>query len=118
MKNSKLCTPDINTEREVIMKKFFVFAVAVCFVFSLTGLAMAVGKGKKIEYDEKTTGKVVFDGNTHAASKCKDCHPTPFKMKKGAKLTMADMKAGKSCGTCHDGKKAFGVKECAKCHKK
>lgn len=102
------------------MKKFFVFAVAVCFVFSLTGLAMAVSKEKKIEYDEKTTGKVVFDGKAHADAglKCKDCHPTLFKMKKGDKLTKADMKAGKSCGACHDGKKAFGLTECAKCHKK
>jgi len=100
------------------MKKFFVFAVAVCFVFSLTGLAMAVGKGKKVEYDEKTTGKVVFDGTTHAGFTCKDCHPALFKMKKGDKLAKADMKAGKSCGACHDSKKAFGLKDCAKCHKK
>lgn len=100
------------------MKKFLVFAVAVCFVFSLTGLAMAVGKGKKVEYDEKTTGKVVFDGTTHAKITCKECHPALFKMKKGGKLSKADMKAGKSCGACHNGKKAFGLTECAKCHKK
>ncbi len=118
MNSLKLCAPNINTGREVIMKKFFVFAVAVCFVFSLTGLAMAVTKGKKVEYDEKTTGKVVFDGTTHASLKCKDCHPALFKMKKGDKLTMADMKAGKSCGACHDGKKTFSMKDCTKCHKK
>lgn len=100
------------------MKKFFVFVVAVCFVFSLAGFAMAVGPGKKIEYDEKTTGKVTFDGKVHAASKCKDCHPELFKMKKSDKLSKADMKAGKSCGACHDGKKAFDMKECTKCHKK
>lgn len=101
------------------MKRFFVFAVAVCFVFSMTGLALAQGSGKTVEYDEKTTGKVVFDGKSHADAglKCKDCHPAPFKMKK-SEHKMADMKAGKSCGACHDGKKAFDVKECAKCHKK
>lgn len=102
------------------MKKFLVFAVIVGFVFSLTGLSLAVGTGKKVEYDGGGSGKVVFDGKAHAdkGSKCKDCHPAPFKMKKEMKITMADMKAGKNCGSCHDGKKAFGATDCAKCHKK
>ena len=101
------------------MKRFFIFVVVACFFFSIAGLAMAQGSGKKVEYDEKTTGKVVFDGKTHADAglKCNDCHTKIFKMKK-SELKMADMKAGKSCGTCHDGKKAFNVTECAKCHKK
>ncbi len=103
------------------MKRLFVFAVAVCFIFTFAGLAGAVAPGKKVEYDEKTTGKVVFDGKSHATAgtKCAACHTSPklFGMKK-SKLNMADMKAGKSCGACHDGKKAFGVAECAKCHKK
>ena len=103
------------------MKKFFAAVVGVTFVLGLVGGAMAVGPGKKVEFEEKTTGNVTFDGKKHADAglKCKDCHPALFKMKKGGdKMTMADMKAGKSCGTCHDGKKAFAVSECAKCHKK
>ncbi len=103
------------------MKKFFIMVVAACFVLSLAGGALAVGTGKKVEWDEKTTGKVVFDGKSHADAKlkCADCHTKPklFPMKKGAHK-MDDMKAGKSCGACHDGKKAFAVSECAKCHKK
>jgi c(7)-type cytochrome triheme protein len=43
-------------------------------------------------------------------------------MKKGAdKMTMADMNAGKFCGECHNGTKAFKTDDpanCAKCHKK
>jgi c(7)-type cytochrome triheme protein len=43
-------------------------------------------------------------------------------MKKGGDvMTMKDMEAGKFCGACHNGTKAFGVKDaasCAKCHKK
>jgi c(7)-type cytochrome triheme protein len=102
-----------------MMKKFIVFAVAVCFVFSLTGLAMASPAGKKVEYGDQKIGAVVFDGKSHAkTAKCKDCHPAPWKMKKGEKMTMAEMKAGKGCGACHDGKKTFGISECAKCHKK
>jgi c(7)-type cytochrome triheme protein len=103
------------------MKRFFALAVAVCFVFTFAGLASAVGTGKKLEYEEKTKGTVVFDGKTHADAglKCAGCHSQPkiFAMKKGS-LTMAEMKAGKSCGTCHNGQKAFDVAECAKCHKK
>lgn len=103
------------------MKRVFSIVVAACFLFSVAGLVMAQGPGKKVEYDEKTNGKVVFDGKSHADAglKCADCHTKPklFGMKKSA-LKMADMNAGKSCGACHDGKKAFGVKECAKCHKK
>jgi c(7)-type cytochrome triheme protein len=100
------------------MKKLLVLMVAVYFVFILAGLAMAVATGKKVEYCNNKKGKVVFNGTTHAKAKCKECHPTPFKTKKGDKITMTDMKAGKNCGVCHNGKKAFGVKDCTKCHKK
>ena len=107
------------------MKRFFIVLVAACFVFALAGGAMAVGPGKKVEWDEKTQGKVVFDGKAHkdAGLNCADCHTKPklFAMKK-SEHKMADMQAGKFCGACHDGKKSFSVKadakECDKCHKK
>jgi c(7)-type cytochrome triheme protein len=103
------------------MKKVFVIVIAACFLVGIAGGAMAVGTGKKVEFDEKTNGKVIFDGKAHtdAGAKCADCHSKPrlFEMKK-VSLKMDDMKAGKSCGACHDGKKAFSVSECAKCHKK
>ncbi len=103
------------------MKRLLIVAVAAFFLVGLAGGVFAVGKDKKVEFDEKTTGKVIFDGKSHADAqlKCVDCHSKPklFEMKK-LPLIMADMKAGKSCGSCHDGKKAFGVTECAKCHKK
>lgn len=48
---------------------------------------------------------------------CKDCHPGIFLMKKGAsKLTMEEMYKGNSCGSCHDGKKAFASTACVRCH--
>ena len=71
-------------------------------------------------------GAVSFSHQKHADAKitnCMDCHaPGKFAMKKNASadLTMEAMNAGKACGTCHEGKKAFSVKEataCAKCHK-
>ena len=103
------------------MKRFIVFVTAACFLFSMANFAFAVGSGKKVEFDEKNNGKVIFDGKVHAdkALKCADCHSKTklFEMKK-ISLKMDDMKAGKSCGACHDGRKAFNVSECAKCHKK
>jgi c(7)-type cytochrome triheme protein len=77
------------------------------------------------EFAGGAEGKVVFSHEKHGAKnpKCTDCHVKVFKMTKGQRSApkMADMEKGQSCGTCHDGKTAFSVKEkgdCAKCHKK
>ncbi len=87
--------------------------------------ADAVPPGKTVEFTPKDAGKVIFDGAVHAEKglKCADCHKSGlFKMKKGADvITMKDMQEGKFCGACHNGSKAFSVKDsanCAKCHKK
>ena len=99
------------------MKKLFILVIAVSVVFMLVASAFAVGPGKTVEFEKG--GKVIFDGTVHKAAKCNECHPAVFKMKKGGDMmTMKDMEAGKYCGTCHNGTKAFAVKECAKCHKK
>jgi c(7)-type cytochrome triheme protein len=69
-------------------------------------------------------GKVTFDGKVHADKglKCLDCHSKIFKMKKGStEMKMADIHAGKFCGECHNGTKAFETNKpenCVKCHKK
>lgn len=95
-------------------------AIAVAFI----GSAMAVPPGKTVEYAGGGAGKVVFDGKIHADKglKCNDCHTKIFQMKKGAaKITMAEINAGKQCGECHNGTKAFKASDaanCAKCHKK
>jgi c(7)-type cytochrome triheme protein len=109
---------------ETEMKKLIVLALVVVVSFVMAVSAYAVPASKTVEFDGKGAGKVVFDGKIHASkgAKCKDCHKGLFKMKKGtAVLTMKDMEAGKTCGSCHNGTKAFGVKDkasCAKCHKK
>ena len=67
-------------------------------------------------------GNITFSHHLHVTDKgfnCEKCHPAPFTMKKGADaITMADINAGKSCGTCHDGKTAFAASECGRCHVK
>ena len=87
------------------------------------GSAIAAMPGKTVEYAGGPLGKVTFDGKVHAGKglKCTECHTKIFQMKKQAKIKMADMNAGKNCGTCHNGEKAFkssDPKNCSKCHKK
>jgi c(7)-type cytochrome triheme protein len=101
------------------MKKVLLVVLSIAVLLLLSVSAFAVGPGKKVEFDGKGAGKVVFEGAKHSSAKCAECHPGVFKMKKGAAvMTMKDMEAGKSCGVCHNGTKAFSAKECAKCHKK
>lgn len=98
-----------------------ILVVTIAFV----GGAMATPPGKTVEYEDTWAGKVIFDGTTHGPDKgmkCPDCHPTLFPMKKAPKGTynMDDMVAGKNCGACHNGTKAFSSKtfaDCGKCHK-
>jgi len=84
---------------------------------------MAVPDGKSLEWDSPM-GKVTFDGKVHADKgvKCNECHVKIFKMKKGtAKMKMADINAGKFCGECHNGGRAFKTDDqanCVRCHKK
>lgn len=68
-------------------------------------------------------GDVVFSHATHVNGMklaCNECHDKLFiNSRQHKKVTMKEMKNGKSCGLCHNGKQAFPVKNnCAKCHKK
>ena len=101
--------------------------IVICTLCVLAfGLAYAQKKvgGGDIQFEAKgSSGPVTFRHEFHATTqklKCTDCHTKIFKMKKDAKMTKADHVAGKFCGACHDGKKAFSWAtegDCAKCHK-
>ncbi|MEQ1918125.1 MAG: c(7)-type cytochrome triheme domain-containing protein [Elusimicrobiota bacterium] len=96
--------------------------------------AEAKGEAKEtpevINFDKAKLGNVAFPHKKHVEmmeGKCDACHSEKeplFAQKKSEALKMADMKAGKSCGFCHDGKKKQGDKvifastACMKCHKK
>jgi c(7)-type cytochrome triheme protein len=98
--------------------------LALLLTLACVSNVFAVGAGKTVEFEPKGAAKVIFDGKTHAdaGAKCTDCHTKIFQMKKGTtKITMADMNAGKNCGVCHNGEKAFKSSDpanCSKCHKK
>jgi c(7)-type cytochrome triheme protein len=96
-------------------------ACAQCHSFSAKGAA--AGPPAITFPSAGSPGPVTFTHASHLArgAKCTDCHPGLFKMQKGgATLTMETMAAGKACGACHNGKKAFEVMDgdkCATCHK-
>jgi c(7)-type cytochrome triheme protein len=66
---------------------------------------------------------VRFSHETHvplADSKCTGCHPWPYPMlTRGPAPKHADMNKGGTCGMCHDGRAAFGIRDssaCLTCH--
>ncbi len=92
-------------------------------LLAVTTLSYAI-ELKDIQYNTKDAGKVVFSHKTHLQKKtrtsanfsCRNCHEAG-KVQKGQHYTMADMEKGKSCGTCHNGTKAFALARCTQCHK-
>lgn len=105
--------------------------LAVIGVLAAVGVAVAAGMPLPPDFAfaksaKNALGAVTFSHQKHADAKitnCMDCHaPGKFQMKKGGTpdLTMDAMNAGKACGACHNGQKAFSTKDaagCAKCHK-
>ncbi|MEI6209184.1 MAG: cytochrome c3 family protein [Desulfuromonadales bacterium] len=73
---------------------------------------------REIKYNVKATGPTVFSHTAHLAvsADCAVCHPAVFAAGPNKRFSMADMEKGKSCGACHNGKKAFGVDTCVTCH--
>lgn len=72
-----------------------------------------------VTFKVKETGATTFKHTAHKSMyKCTECHNKTFKSgKESVRNSMADMEKGRSCGTCHDTKTAFGVKsDCQKCH--
>ena len=102
------------------MRRMIILVAVTMFISS--GLALAVQGGKVLEFKNSSMGTVKFDGAVHnkAAASCKECHTDGMfpKMKQGTvKITMEEIYAGKLCGTCHNGKKAFEAKaNCQRCH--
>jgi len=73
----------------------------------------------------KSPGKVTFNHDSHVDVKdadCTKCHPRLFsilesgKTADGAPIRHEAMAAKRQCGACHDGKAAFGLKDCDTCH--
>jgi len=101
--------------------KLMARGIIVGFLISVAIPALAIPPGTTYEFTKSPMGKVIFDGNTHPMKgiMCDGCHPAIFQQKKGtAQIKFADHEAGqKFCFACHNGKKAWGIKDnCNKCH--
>ena len=104
------------------MQKLTLLFVTVLLLSN--SIALAVPAGKTLEFSKSPMGVVTFDGTFHreAGQKCKSCHnkETFPKMKQGTvEITMNDIYAGKLCGACHNGERAFDAQgNCTRCHVK
>jgi c(7)-type cytochrome triheme protein len=80
-----------------------------------------------IQKSPDSPGQVTFNHSTHvgmqAKTDCTACHPKAFRILKAdagkrPAITHEAMDKGAYCGACHDGKKAFALKDdCTNCHK-
>lgn len=88
----------------------------------IPAVAGAVPPDMILEFGNSPMGKVIFDGAIHqqAGFACQDCHNDWLfpQMKQGTvKMTMDDIRAGRWCGACHDGIRAFAPEgNCKRCH--
>lgn len=108
------------------MKICTVIAALFALILSLLPLT-AISKvgGGDITYTPKAANKVVFQHEYHVRLKgmrCNNCHYKTFQMRGNSEysMDMTTLTKGKFCGSCHDGTKAFSVKDaavCARCHK-
>ncbi len=95
--------------------------VILILILGLQGRAFATG-GEDILFNRSPLGPVVFSHDRHVRDHkldCNECHPTLYPTQgRSHPVTMSEMRDGKSCGACHNGKKAFPVLgDCSKCHK-
>jgi c(7)-type cytochrome triheme protein len=101
------------------MKCRLIFStLAMLLLFQSAAFAVTV---RDAVYNTKNAGKVVFNHGVHINKKgmtnnCRACHDALFDLKNKKHYSMAEMEKGKSCGACHDGKKAFPINKCASCH--
>ena len=102
------------------MKLLWIVLTAAIMCCTIPAAALDI---KDKTFITENAGKVVFSHAVHLKKKnpkspnisCKACHNDA--MKKNVHYTMAQMEQGKSCGQCHNGKRAFALAKCTACHK-
>ncbi len=101
-------------------------AVLLVAVFALvvgTALAATTGGGDRT-FKPQGAQPVFFSHERHvnlSGKKCSACHYHTFQMaEESYQMNMEKINKGQFCGICHNGERAFGVKDkanCDKCHK-
>lgn len=106
------------------MKKLLIPSIIIsCLMFPLCASGEQVGGGD-LTFTPKNAPRVVFSHERHVKGsglKCVGCHYQIFMMAQGSyKMNMEKITKGDFCGKCHNGQKAFDVKEkknCSRCHR-
>lgn len=101
----------MNGVRAIISVTLLLFAATAASGYEL----------KSVTFKTRDVGSIVFSHKDHLRQKsiknnCKACHKTGTN--KLGRHSMAEMEQGKSCGSCHNGGKAFALADCERCHLK
>ena len=103
------------------MRRIILPAIIVLALLPLNGFSeygdVVMDKHQKI-MAQVGLNPVLFPHWIHRINfKCKACHEDIFVMQKGASnITMAAMMKGEFCGKCHNGKIAWDLLYCDRCH--
>jgi c(7)-type cytochrome triheme protein len=100
--------------------------LALAVLFGLAGPAVGLGVPDRVRIPKarehgqgEPPDAALFSHWAHDTYTCASCHPGTFPQRKLG-FTHADMDKGRFCGSCHDGRTAFGPKdrgvECETCH--
>lgn len=105
------------------MKKITHILIGIACLVPLSASAQKIGGGDLI-FSPKNARPVLFSHEKHIVEqdlKCTNCHYGIFQMAQGSdKMQMDKITKGDFCGKCHNGRKAFDVKDpnnCKRCHK-
>lgn len=95
--------------------------LVVVVAWLVASIALAVVGGGDVVFKMKDAGEVIFSHESHVGVHflaCTDCHAGVFTTRAQHKpVTMDQMAQGLSCGACHNGTRAFSVREnCQLCH--
>lgn len=106
-------------------RMLIVVMVLACLLvpMSLFAQNQKVGGGD-LTFTPQNASPVIFSHEKHVNDKglkCTGCHYQIFQMAQGSyKMDMSKLTKGDFCGKCHNGQKAFDVKDqknCVRCHK-
>jgi c(7)-type cytochrome triheme protein len=96
--------------------------VAGLAAVALSSVALGAAFPAVLRIPRKNPGVAVpppalFSHRTHQTFGCYACHPTVFPQALVG-FTHEEMREGKFCGRCHDGRTSFAIAgaECGRCH--
>lgn len=106
------------------MKPLITAMLLICLSLPVDLFAQRVGGGDIVFRPEVPGVKqVLFSHAKHVTGKgikCSRCHYEIFEMARGSYgMNMEKITKGEFCGTCHNGRDAFGVhdkRHCDRCH--